>query len=46
MNTGEKKAGEASGSTITPIGSRIFINQGWINLNIWDIETVKQGCDI
>jgi hypothetical protein len=46
MNTGEKKAREALGSTITTIGSGIFINQGWINPNIWDIESVKQGCDI
>jgi hypothetical protein len=46
MNTGEKKAREASGSIITTIGSGIFINQGWINPNIWDIESVKQGCDI
>jgi hypothetical protein len=41
MNTGEKKAREASGSTITTIGSGIFINQGWINPNILDIESVK-----
>jgi hypothetical protein len=27
MNTGEKKAREASGSIITPIGSEIFINR-------------------
>jgi hypothetical protein len=46
MNTGEKTTREASGSIITPIGSKIFINQGWINLNTWDIESVKQGCDI
>jgi hypothetical protein len=46
MNTGEKKAREASESIITPIRSEIFINQGWINPNTWDIESVKQGCDI
>jgi hypothetical protein len=46
MNTGEKKAREASGSIITTIRSGIFINQGWRNPNIWDIESVKQGCDI
>jgi hypothetical protein len=45
MNTGGKKAREASESIITPIGSEIFINQGWINPNTWDIESVKQGCD-
>jgi hypothetical protein len=46
MNTRERKAREASGSIITPIGRKIFINQGWINPNTWDIESVKQGCDI
>jgi hypothetical protein len=46
MNIGEKNAREALGSTITPIRSGIFINQGWINPNIWDIESVKQGCNI
>jgi hypothetical protein len=46
MNTREKKAREALEGIITPIGSKIFINQGWINPNTWDIESVKQGCDI
>jgi hypothetical protein len=46
MNTRERKAREASGSIITTIGSEIFINQGWINPNTWDIKSVKQGCDI
>jgi hypothetical protein len=44
MSTEAKKVNEQSESSITPIGSNIFINLS--NSNILYPETVKQGCDI
>jgi hypothetical protein len=45
MNNGAKKATEALGSIITPIG-REFYQSRLNNPNIFRIEIVKQGCDI
>jgi hypothetical protein len=44
MSTEVRKMKEQSGSSITPIGSNLFINLS--NSNILYSKTVKQGCDI
>jgi hypothetical protein len=44
LSTETRKMKEQSGSSITPIGSNLFINLS--NSNILYSETVKQGCDI
>jgi hypothetical protein len=45
MNNGAKKVKEALGSISTTIGRELYQSR-LNNLNIFRIETVKQGCDI